>query len=186
MLILILLRGGASSDSRRYLIPVLITQAGEQMAGGRFSLDQALARVVDQYNMLKYLYEVNPEHVLEFPADKTLLDILKAAAPHVPKTDSVAETLELFIMEGQNRAPVFKVSQLLPFIMALQGALQDKVNRRDTRRLKQSGSSQDSSARKSPTHRLQSPPSLPQYRPESPSDRRNELLCNFHIPEFNE
>ncbi len=40
------------------------------MAGVRFSLDQALARVVDQYNMLKYLYETNPEHALELPADK--------------------------------------------------------------------------------------------------------------------
>jgi hypothetical protein len=156
------------------------------MAGGRFSLDQALARVVDQYNIVKYLFEVNPEHVLELPADKVLLDILKAAARHVPKTDPVAETLELFIIEGQNRAPVFKVSQLLPFIMAVQGALQDKVNRRDARRLRQSGSSQESSARKSTPHRLQSPPSLPQYRRESSSDRKNELVCNFRTPEFNE
>jgi hypothetical protein len=97
------------------------------VAGSQLTLDQALARVVDQYNMLRYLFEVNPDHVLELPADKVLLDILKAAQRHVPKNDPVTETLGLFILEAQNRTPVFRVSQLLPFIMALQGALQDKL-----------------------------------------------------------
>lgn len=142
------------------------------MAGSQLTLDQALARVVDQYNMLKYLFEVNPEHVLELPADKVLLDILKAAARHVPKNDPVAESLGFFIMAAQNRTPVFKVSQLLPLIMAVQGALQDKVNKRDTRRLKQRDSGQGNVAQKSPSHRLQSPPSLPQYRSVRPTDHR--------------
>lgn len=159
--------------------PVFIAKAVEIMAGGRLSLDQALARVVDQYNMLKYLYEVNPEHALELPADKVLLDTIQAAARHVPNTDPAAEALKLFILEGQNRAPVFKVSQLLPLIMALQGALQDKVNRRDTRRSRQSSSSQDNSARKSLPHNLPSPPSPPQYRPESSIGHRNELVHYF-------
>ncbi len=144
------------------------------MAGSQLTLDQALARVVDQYKMLKYLFEVNPEHVLELPADKVLLDMLKATARHVPKNDPVAEILELFIMEAQNRTPVFKVSQLLPLIMAVQGALQDKVNKRDTRKLKRGDSGRGNAAQKSPSHHLQSPPSLPQYRSERLIDRRNE------------
>jgi len=147
------------------------------MAGVRFSLDQALARVVDQYNMLKYLYETNPEHALELPADKVLIATVKAASRHVPKTDPVAEVLSLFIIEAQNKAPVFKVSQLLPLIMALQGALQDKVNRRDMRRSRQ-GPGQKDPASKSPPHRSQSPPSLPQYRPESPIGHRKEVVCH--------
>ena len=151
------------------------------MAGARFSLDQALTRVVDQYNMLRYLYETNPEHTLELPADKVLLDIVKAASRHVPETDPAAESLSLFIMEAQNKAPVFRVSQLLPLIMALQGALQDKVNRRDMRRSRQSGSRQSTPEPKSPPHRMQSPPSLPQYRPAGHGDELAHYFPNSRV-----
>jgi hypothetical protein len=144
------------------------------MAGSQLGLDQALARVVDQYNMLKYLFEVNPEHVLELPADKVLLDILKAASRHVPKNDPAAETLEFFIMAAQNRTPVFKVSQLLPLIMAVQGALQDKVSKRDARRAKRGDSVRGNPAQKSSSHHLQPPPSSSQYRSRRLNGNRNE------------
>jgi hypothetical protein len=144
------------------------------MAPSQFTVGQSLKRVVDQYIILKYLFEVNPEHVLEFPADQVLLDTIKAAACHVPGTDPVAQSLKMFIMGAQDQTQVYKVSQLLPLVMALQGALQDKVDRQDARKGRRGGSGQQNAAQNSPSHRLQSPPSLPQYRTEPLTSLKNE------------
>jgi hypothetical protein len=136
------------------------------MAEGEFSLDQALSRVVDQFNVLKYLHEQNPAEVLSWPADKTIVDLFKAVQPHIPATDPVAEVLNLFIMEYQNKAPKPKISQVLPMIMALQGALQDEVDKRDGGRPRQAGSGGGSPRRKPQPGHSNRPtlPPPPQYR----------------------
>src|ERR1700743_3085439 len=104
--------------SERGALPQSLIGLGNHMTRGRFTLDQAFNRVKGQYEILKYLYEINPDHVLEVPADKVVLDIVRAASQHIPGSDPMAESLSFYITIGQDSAPTFKVSQLLPLMTA--------------------------------------------------------------------
>lgn len=156
---------------------VLLAGLGEPVAGTRLNLNEVLARVVDQFAILRDLHQQNPAEILEYPADKTIIDLFKAAKPHVPKSDPVREVLESLIFEHENKRLKLKVSQLLPMIMSLQGALQDKANRRDASNARRGRSSPSSTGNKSRPRHLNLPPtpSPPQYRPTILADYRNEL-----------
>lgn len=160
-----------------HFLRFLPSRAGELVASSRPRLNEILLRVIDQFNVFKSLHQQNPEQVLEYPADKALIDIFKAAKPHVSKTDPVIEVLESVIFEYESKRLNVKVGQLLPVIMSLQGALQNKLDRSNVRSTQRGRSSPSSPGGKSQPRHLNPPstPSPPQYRLAIVSDRTNGL-----------
>jgi hypothetical protein len=146
------------------------------MVAPRLSLENALERVVEQENLLKERCQQDREHILEYPADMAVIEIFRAAIRCIPKNDPAVKPIEHLILDFEMKRLTVKASQLLHVVTSLRGALQSKVDKKNTRategdipNLRVPGEGPRSHYRDNPPT-----PPLAQYRPVIPARYKNE------------
>lgn len=155
------------------------------------SLERAHKRVNRQLKWAESIQRGNPLAALAWPADKVILDLVKAVITYVPSEDPVLDTLHLYIrdrditdssaenknMPGQTIEIAQLISMLVGLEEALEDALEDEVIEENRRAIQQGSKNQDAPGMDFEPHYViqASPPFMSRCRPGSLVHVKNEL-----------